>query len=164
MVKEATANISRMIQMAEVKGLSPQTISIRYDNFELIAMPVGSSGILIVLCKLDGNTSLVATTACMLEPELKKMLQQTPKTPSRPKEALKAVDEKTSHLLGDIKQALFDTVGPIAGMVYDDCLEHWTTNGQPETFRISELFNCISEEIDNPKLFSEFKEIMGNRF
>lgn len=167
MVEEAANNIGRMMQMAEVKGLDPQTMSIHYDKFDIIAMPVNSSTILLVLCEPGSNTSLVSTTARMLGPELEKMLNQVPKPekeppaarpPTKSKENQDSIDKKTSHALSSIKQALFDTVGPIADMVYDECLERWTTDNPPDVSRIFELIGCISGEIDNPELFDEFKE------
>lgn len=149
--------------MAEVKGLEPQTMFIRYDKFDIIAMPIGTDAILLILCEPGCNTALISTTACMLGPEIKKSLSnkqanvksQVSETPKNSNQTY--INKQTSHALKDIKDALFDTVGPVADMVYDECLERWTANNPPDINRIFELIGCISGEIDNPELFDEFK-------
>jgi len=168
MVNEASSSIGRMMQMAKVKGLAPQTMSIRYDKFDIIGTPMASNAILLILCDPGSNTALISTTAQMLAPEIEKLIAQTP--PSRPETLVELVpestneedqnfiDKQTSTALSQIKQALFETVGPIADMVYDDCLDRWTANNPPNVSRIFELVGCISSEIDNPDLFEEFKE------
>jgi hypothetical protein len=166
MVKEASNNIGRMMQMAAVKGLDPQTMSIRYDKFVIIAMPIDSNAILFILCEPGSNTSLITTTANMLGPEIQKALEQTPDSPVKaavPEPEEKETDQglitqQTSQALSSIKDALFDTVGPVADMVYDECIERWTASNPPNISRIFELIGCISVEIDNPDLFEEFKE------
>jgi len=168
MVDETSSSIGRMMQMARVKGLAPQTMSIRYDKFDIIGAPMSSNAILLILCDPGSNTALISTTAQMLAPEIEKLLAQGP--PSTPKPQVEFaqdpiteedpnfLDKQTSTALAQIKQALFDTVGPIADMVYDDCLDRWTANNPPSVSRIFELIGCISSEVDNPDLFEEFKE------
>ena len=168
MIKEANNNIGRMMQMAKVKGLDPQTMSIRYDKFTVIATPIDANAMLLILCDAGSNTSLVSTTAHMLAPEIKKVLDQAPKPPTKAPEIQEPVetnepdpdfiDQQTTNALSQIKQALLGTVGPVADMVYDDCLERWTAHNPPNISRIFELVGCISVEIDNPDLFEEFKE------
>ncbi len=168
MVNEASNNIGRMIQMAKVKGLTPQTMSISYDKFTIIARPINSDATLLILCDPGSNTALVSTTAQMLAPEIEKALNQAPKAPKEAPAAQEPVeqnepdpnfiDQQTTNALSQIKQALLGTVGPVADMVYDDCLERWTAHNPPNISRIFELVGCISVEIDNPDLFEEFKE------
>lgn len=167
MIEESATSIGRMMQMAAVKGLSPQTMSIRYNKFDIIGMPLENDALLLILCESGSNTSLVATTACMLGPEFEKMIIQaaqpkkqgvltTEQTPPAP--PTNTISPKTSQALEEIKQALYDTVGPIADMVFSDCLKLWTMNSPADISRIFEFIGLISTEIDNPELFDEFKE------
>lgn len=173
MINETSTSIGRMIQMAKVKGLAPQTMSIRYDKFDIIAKPIESGGTLLIICEPGSNTALISTTAQMLSPEIEKILAQEPATRKTgaekvPQPAAKAeienetapdfIDNQTSSALSQIKQALLDTVGPVADMVYEDCLERWTASSPASISRIIELVGCISSEIDNPDLFEEFKQ------
>jgi predicted regulator of Ras-like GTPase activity (Roadblock/LC7/MglB family) len=168
MAKEASNNISRMMQMAAVKGLAPKNMSIRYDRFIILTIPINEKSVLLVLCETGSNTALVATTAGMLSPELSRKLtsdtpteQSTPATatatakvsPAQQKETTKA----TNDALAQIKEALFSTVGPVADMVYEDCRQRWSEKGDEDIARIFELLACISQEIDNSDLFAEFK-------
>lgn len=161
MATDANSNIKRMMQMAKVKGLAPQTMSIRYDKFTILAIPVDEASTLLVLCEPGSNTSLVATTASMLGPEIEKKLSQPQKettasetTNSKEQEY---INSTTTKALKQIKTALFDTVGPVADMVYEDCFLHWTEEKPADVGRIFEFLACISREIDNDELFAEFK-------
>lgn len=163
MATDATGNIKRMMQMAAVKGLCPQTMSIRYDKFTILTIPVGDESSLLVVCEPGSNTSLVATTASMLRPELEKKLsqpqqEQTAPPPQAETQEQEYINSKTSNALAQVKKALFATVGPVADMVYEDCMENWTATNPADIGRILELIACISQEIDNPELFAEFKE------
>jgi predicted regulator of Ras-like GTPase activity (Roadblock/LC7/MglB family) len=162
MATDANSNIKRMMQMAKLKGLAPQTMSIRYDKFTILAIPVNEESTLLVLCEPQSNTSLITTTASILIPEIKKKLHlpqkkkgTAPKTDNS--EEAEYINSKTTDALEQIKTALFETVGPAADMVYEDCLLDWTENKPADIGRISELIACISREIDNDELFSEFK-------
>lgn len=166
MAKEASNNISRMMQMATVKGLDPQAMSICYDKFIIIAMPIGSDAALLILCEPNSNTSLVSTTATMLGPEIKKAMEKALGSEPEPPASIAVVKnveqdrttQQAAQALNTIKKALFDTIGPVADMVYDECVERWTASNPPNVSRIFELIGCISIEIDNPDLFEEFKE------
>lgn len=171
MINEASNSIGRMIRMAIVKGLAPQTMSIRYDKFDIITKPIDSDATLLIICEPGSNTALISTTAQMLSPEIEKILAQAPvaqktgaeQVPAPEPEAINEpapdfIDNQTSNALSQIKQALLDTVGPVADMVYEDCLERWTASSPASITRIIELVGCISSEIDNPDLFEEFKQ------
>lgn len=166
-IDDTATSIGRMMQMATVKGLAPQTMSIRYNKFDIIGMPLKNDAILLVLCQSGSNTSLVATTACMLGPEFEKMTIQAVETEVHAAATAnvatvapspKKISAKTTQALKEIKQALYDTVGPIADMVYSDCLDQWTTSSPADISRIFEFIGLVSTEIDNPELFDEFKE------
>ncbi len=169
MVNDVSNNMGRMMQMAAVKGLEPQTMAIRYDKFDIVAMQVESNAMLLVLCDVGSNTSLIATTASMLAPEIANALQQEPEENSTksippPDKTINAsppkewqVNIQTTQALEEIKQALLDTVGPVADLVYDECIERWTVSNPPDISRIFELIGCLSGEIDNSELFEEFK-------
>ena len=165
MAKDTSNNIKRMMQMAAIKGLSPKTMCIRYDRFTTLAVPINDETVLLVLCETGSNTALVGTTAAMLSPELERKLaaasipaaevvlaeEVTP-------EQQKHTAEETQKALVRIKEALFETVGPVADMVYEDCHQRWGESGEEDLSRIFELLACLSREIDNSDLFAEFKE------
>jgi len=131
MVIEASNNLGRMMQMVAVKGMDPQSMSIRYDKFIVIAIPVDSNANLLILCEPGSNTSLMSTTANMLGPEIKKALEQASESDTKVSISAPAKEEETDHnlftqqtsqALSSIKQALFDTVGSIADIVYNECV------------------------------------------
>ena len=157
MVNDVSNNMGRMMQMASVKGLEPQTMAIRYDKFDIVAMQIESDAMLLVLCEVGSNTSLIATTACMLAPEIVKALQQQPEEKIANSTPPPKVNTQTSQALDEIKQALLGTVGPVADLVFDECMERWTVSNPPDISRIFELIGCLSGEIDNSELFEEFK-------
>ena len=163
MAKDAANSIRRMIQMAKVKGLAPASMSIRYDKFTVLAVPVTDISLLLVLCSQDDNISLVATTASMLVPEIEKKIKQpqpeeivipAPLTPKEPE----YINAETSKALKQVKTALFETVGPIADVIYEDCFLRWTENKPADIGRIFELLACIAKDLDNDGFFAEFKD------
>ena len=167
MAMEANRHIGRMMQMAEIKGLEPQTISISFGKFLIIALSISKSFLFLILCKPGCNTSLVTTTAYMLAPELKKILDQniitieyspTDDIPEATESSLRQVSPETTQALEQIKQSLFETVGPVAEMVFDDCIEQWTEITPPDISGLSELVDYISREINSPELDKEFKK------
>ncbi len=162
MVIEAGNNLGRMMQMAEVKGLDPQSLSIRYDRFDILAVPVvDNSCILLIFCEPGSNTSLVATTAQMLRSELEHFARNPPRqevaAPPSDKEN-EYISRKTAQALDTIKGALFKTVGPLADVVYTDCFERWAAKSTVDISEISELIICISTEMNSTELVEEFKD------
>ncbi len=170
MTTDAANNVGRMLQMADIKGLDPQSVCIKYDKFNLLTMPINETVLLLTLCDPNNSTALVSTTICMLAPELDKSvvsfqqsgptgLEEPPLTSPPESVPPPEIDEqKTNDALAHIKDSLFGTVGPIADIIFDDCLEKWTSDNPADVSRISELIGYFSEEIDNPELFEEFKE------
>lgn len=162
MTTDASSNIKRMMQMAKVKGLVPKTMSIRYDKFTILAIPISEQELLLVLCEPGSNTSLVATTASMLAPEIEKKLRQPQKKESAQKNPIDTqkqehTNSKTTKALEQVKTALFETVGPVADMIYEECYLNWTANKTADIGRIFELLACVSKELDNDEFFAEFK-------
>lgn len=165
MAADVSSNVGRMMQMAGVKGMESQSIAINYDKFIILGLSLQEKALLLILCAPGSNSALAMTTARMLAPEIEKSLQQNqsqeqaPSAASTGKGAPTAaqVNEKTTQALEYLKKSLFETIGPIAEMIYDDCLERWTANNHADISRIFELVGCISTEMDNPELFQEFK-------
>lgn len=167
MAIEANRHVGRMIQMAEMTGMEPQAVFISYGKILILALSISKTFLLLILCKPGCNTSLVTTTAYMLAPELKKLLDQTMITIeylptddiSEPTESSPVqVSLETTQALEHIKQSLLETVGPVAGMVFDDCIKQWTEIDPADVSRISELVDYISMEINNPELEEDFKK------
>ncbi len=167
MISEASSFIRRMIQMAQVKELDPQSISIKYSQFDLLAMQLNPLILLITFCDPETNTPLVATTTCMLAPELIKSISNHPAKEQQGQisskndadnGALKQPDrQKTNEALKLLKKSLLETVGPFADFVYEECYEQWIGDNPADISRILEFITCLSHEIDSPELEEEFK-------
>ena len=167
MAREVEGNVRRMVQMAEMKGVEPQTISISFGTYIILALSISKTSLLLILCKPGCNTSLVTTTAYMLAPELVKIQNKTTitieysptdETPEAAEPPSGQVSLETTQALEHIKQSLFETVGPVAEMVFDDCVGQWTETYQADISRIVELVDYISTEINSQELVNEFKE------
>jgi predicted regulator of Ras-like GTPase activity (Roadblock/LC7/MglB family) len=165
MASDVSSNVGRMMQMAGVKGMESQSIAINYDKFIILALSLQNKALLLIICAPGSNSALAMTTARMLAPEIEKSLQQDPgqeqaqtaEPTGQGEPSATQVNEKTTQALDYLKQSLFETIGPIAEMIYDDCFERWTENNHADISRIFELVGCISTEMDNPDLFQEFK-------
>lgn len=163
MAVESGSKMRRMMQMAAVKGLSPQIMSIRYDKYTVLALPINDEAILLTLCGSGNDTSLIATTCVVLQPDLEKKLnaaleeKKQDQTGGAKPEAPAESNEEIEKALALIKKSLFETIGPVADMVYAECVQRWTENANADMGRMFELLACISQEIDSSELFAEFK-------
>jgi predicted regulator of Ras-like GTPase activity (Roadblock/LC7/MglB family) len=163
MAVESGSKMRRMMQMAAVKGLSPQIMSIRYDKYTVLALPINDEAILLTLCGSGNDTSLIATTCVVLQPDLEKKLnaalegKKQDQTGGAKPEAPAESNEEIEKALALIKKSLFETIGPVADMVYAECVQRWTENANADMGRMFELLACISQEIDSSELFTEFK-------
>lgn len=166
MALDVANSVNRMVQMAQVKGMKPRTISISYNKFVILTLTINPTAMLIILCTPACNTPLITTTALMLAPEIAKSLDQPPTpeekaTPTSPPEKKEnqqtPITPETAQAMEAIKQALFETVGPVADIIFDDCFSKWTTGQQGSLARILEFVGHISGEMDDPPLFQEFK-------
>lgn len=166
MAIEVNKHVRRMLQMAEMVGMDPRIVFINYRKFKIIAISLNTTFLLLILCKPGCNISLVTTTAFMLAPELIKILNQsiitiefspTDSPSESDKSSVSQVSPETADALEYIKKSLFEIVGPVAGMIFDDCIKQWTKTDLADTSRIPELIGYISMAIDNPDLDQEFK-------
>ena len=167
MAKEVAGHVRRMVQMAEMKGMEPKTISISFGKHIILALLISKMSLLLILCKPGCNTSLVTTTAYMLAPELEKTEDKTTitieysptdSTPESTEPPNGQISLETTQALEHIKQSLFETVGPVAEMVFDDCVKQWTDTYPADISNIFELIDHISTEINSPELVNDFKE------
>ena len=146
--------------------LDVKIVSFRYDRYTVIGVPLEKGAILLSVCEAKANCSLVATTASMLTGDIKKFLEAQPEEPLEEEHAEEAampelqVEEEVSKemliIFETIQDALAHAIGPVAGMVMEDTISVWRTNGPAVNERLSELIDLLIVEINDSDLSTEF--------
>ncbi len=164
--QDVGSHVVRLMQMSTMTELDVKIVSFRYDRYTVIGIPLEKGAVLLSVCEAQANCSLVATTASMLSADLKKVLEDQPAIAAEadPIEEVIAEPEPQEEALSDdilktfatIQDALARAIGPVAGMVLDDSVASWRTNGPADQERLSELIDILVGEINDDSLSAEF--------
>ncbi len=167
-LKKIGSHLIRMLDMGKMYGIEVSGSHYRFDNFTLVSTPLGLGSILLTLCEIKANCSLVATTAAMLAADLKteigKMISEDISDSLVVEEAVVETDQNLPKIapylqdyLNQIEEALAEAIGPVAEMVLHDNVETWLQKGPAEPTRLIELAELLYEEINDEALIEEFK-------
>ncbi len=149
-VQTIAHHTSRLVQMGGMVDMDIQSISLRFDTYSVITMPVDSETLVMTACGPQTNSSLVTTTFSMLAGELKNGLDK------KPAEVAQEV-VSVEPLLTQIHEALAFVIGPMADMVFDDHVDAWKKKGAAVLARLPELIEMLATEIDDDSI-GEFKQ------
>ena len=167
-------HLVRLLQMGKMVGFEVRTAKFKFDKYTVVGMSLESDSVLMTICEPDANCSLVATSAGMLVDDIRKDLSQgitlniedvkevteptaedESKTTVQEDEVL-ALDGRTLALLDQIKEELAGIIGPVAGMLMEECLDEITVNGSGIS-SVSRLVDLLASEIEDSSQASEFK-------
>lgn len=159
-------NFIRLLQMASMNKLDIKSVQFRFDRYWLIGTALHKGIVLLTVCDLQANCSLVSTTAAMLADDMREKLEQLsavqPKSTEeqffRHKEGQPDKDEEVSQqCLLEVENALAAAIGPVAKMIMSDHVHKWKTGGPSALSRLPELLELLAEEIEDPALIAEFR-------
>jgi len=166
-VQTVGMHLVRLLQMGAMAGLAISSSHFRFDRYTVIGIPLDSDSILITICDVHANCSLVATTAAMLaadmRDDLKRDLPSKTTTKADPEDATDNREEEEDDtfiqvLLDEVEQALTGAIGPVAAVVMQDYLVRWREAGPGTAARIPVLAEMLLQEIGNPELAQKFSE------
>ncbi len=158
------SHVTRLIKMSTMTELEVKVVSFRYDRYTVVSIPLDNGAILLSVCEAQANCSLVATTASMLSADIKKLLEAEAQPEPEPLEEAavpkpqveEEVSEEILTIFESIQDALAHAIGPVAGMIMEDNVAAWRTNGPAEQERLSELIDLLVVEINDSALSAEF--------
>ncbi len=161
LVQTIGIHLVRLLQMGSMSDLQVKSIHFRYDKYAVVGMPLDSGVVLMTICEAHANCSLVATTAAMLAADMREDLDQgviDTLSLSDQLEHLGSEDDAVAMqpIYTKIEEALAGAIGPIAGMIMQDHLDQWKTEGPEVTTRLSDLVSRLLAEIGDPNLAQEF--------
>ncbi len=151
-VQTIAHHTSRLVQMGGMVDMDIQSVSMRFDTYSVITMPVDGETLLMTACGPQTNSSLVTTTFSMLAGELKNGLSKKPAAPVVQEEVV-----PIEPLLDRVREALAFVVGPMADMVFDDHLDVWKKKGAAVPARLPELIEMLATEVDEDSV-AEFRK------
>jgi hypothetical protein len=167
-------NFIRLLQMAAMNKLDIKSAQFRFDRYWLIGIPLQKGIILLAICDLHANCSLVAATAVMLMADMLNELDEPFDRPQegasqesvsvRKQKGLPNDNEDIQLYFAEIENALAAAIGPVARMVMSDYVYKWIQDAPPSVSRLPELLNILAEEIEDPTLIAEFKSQLKHLF
>ena len=175
--------LARTVQMGSMAQLSFTDIEIKYNESLLLANPMASGALLIIICEPSTNQSLVKMTTGMLIKDIETSMslgstpvprkpqqtatsnsptpqQPSQKAPPAPKEA--EISAELAPILEQVKEALALAIGPIAAPVMKDSIELWATQNEPSIANIPTLAKILCEEINDVDLEKFFMAELKN--
>jgi len=166
-VQAVGIHLVRLLQMGSMAGLAISSSHFRFDRYTVIGIPLDADSILITICDVHANCSLVATTAAMLaadmRDDLKRDLSSITSTKADQEDATDTKEEEDDDtflqvLLDEVEQALTGAIGPVAAVVMQDYLVRWREAGPGTSARVPVLAEMLLREIGNPELAQKFSE------
>lgn len=160
-------NFIRLLQMAGMNNLDVKSAQFKFDRFWLIGTRLSEGVILLAICDLQANCSLVASTAQMLAEDMRREVEKdTGGKPGTVSSAGGAKDQddlpagtgdNLQKPLADIENALAAAIGPVAKMIISDYISRWRQRGPVTSERLPELLDLLAEEIEDPSLVKDFR-------
>ncbi len=170
-------HLIRLLQMGRMVDFKVRTAKFKFDTYTVVGMALEADSVLMTICEPNANCSLVATSAGMLVDDIRRDLAQgialniedvkevtdtayesetvTRDDEEQTEEAL-ALDRRTRDLFDRMKDELSGIIGPVAGMVMDECIEEVTVNGSGIS-SVSKLVNLLAAEIEDSSQAADFK-------
>ncbi len=163
-VQTVGIHLVRLLQMGSMAGLAISSSLFRFDRYTVIGIPLDADSILMTICDVQANCSLVATTAAMLATDLRDELKRDLSTPTHTEydqeDAGSEQEDDTfiQVLLDEVEHALAGAIGPVAAVVMQDYLTRWRQAGPGTSARVPELATMLMQEIGNPELAQKFSQ------
>jgi len=157
-IKVTGTLLARSKQMAHMAKLNLEAIDIRYNESMIVARPLNPDTVLVTICEPGTNRSLLDMSINLVVNDIRALLssgQQETAGPARPKPA---AGTSLRPVIAKIKEALADSIGPIAAPVLDDCLKKWSSQGPQSKERLADLAWMLCQEIDDENLETNFME------
>jgi len=153
-------HLVRLVQMGEMAGLGIQSSHFRFDRYTLIGIPLDEDSILVTICDVQANSSLVTSAATMLIQDMQTGSANEQAAQAGEQHEHAGEDDETflHTLYEEIEQVLAAVMGPVSILVMNDCLERWRQAGPAIADRIPELIDMLVLEIDSPELASDFQQ------
>jgi hypothetical protein len=155
-------NFIRLLQMAALNKLDVKSAQFRFDKYWLVGIPLQKGVILLTICDLQANCSLVASTAAMLVEDMRDEITKPSKKQLH--DLSEFGDEDIQKYLAEIENAFAAAIGPVAKMIISDYVYKWIQNGPPSVSRLPELLNSVAQEIEDSTLIEEFRSRLQHLF
>ncbi|PID74473.1 MAG: hypothetical protein CSA20_05020 [Deltaproteobacteria bacterium] len=157
----------RMLKMGQINNLGPGECQFHFARCSVIGRSLTSRAVFLAVCDTDTNLSLIAATATLLAPDMREHLSRkdlSDRIESKDSrrftvpEDNEAIDDEIRAFLSQIKKALAETIGPVAGMLLRDAVRQWQQEAVPDKSGFDRLLAIVSSEIGDTALRLEFRQ------
>ncbi|MBI4911260.1 MAG: hypothetical protein HY823_00845 [Acidobacteria bacterium] len=172
-------------QLSKVHAAGAMTLQevsdvvLAYDESTVMARPIAEKAWLVLLGAPDLNVHLATLTVNLLMDDLKSFLESPaaqerarpqaleapapgPATGARAPLTPRDLMERGSlapALLG-MQSALAKVMGPMAKIVFTECLEKWLQLNEPSKDNLGSLLNLVLREIDDPEKAARYRNMV----
>jgi len=169
----ATSTCENLAGLEEITGGVKMT-DFRYQNGRVVVKPFGY-GFLFIVCESTINMQLLTITLNVAMKKIEKFFKETvvPVTTSIPlAKPFAQPQAPLNHLpvqniiemgplssqLQFIQSGLAKYLGPMAAIIFPECVEKWLQKHQPIKEELSYLVEIAIQEIDTPTKATEFRQ------
>jgi len=169
MLSSAVAALSENLSGLDDMTGGVKLTDFRYQNGRIIVKPI-DGGCLVLLCETTINLQLLTISLNVAIKKLEKLLKfgsaptPTAIAQAQPSSgggaAAQELIEKSqiAPQLQGLQSALAKFLGPMAKIIFIECVEKWVQVHQPVKAALPQLVNIVVKEIDDPAKGEEFRQ------
>ncbi len=142
-------------------------ITLQFDELVVVARQLEKGRLLFAICDPTFNHNLLTMSFNLLQEEfnLGNFVEDTTAAPPTEEKRSEvstegAISEPLQNLLDEMKGLLGKILGPMAGFIFDEVVENWTTQGAPDFSRIEELIEQLNQEIADQGKIDQYRQLM----
>jgi predicted regulator of Ras-like GTPase activity (Roadblock/LC7/MglB family) len=171
MLTAAVTTVSEKLSGLEDPTGGVKTIDFRFQNGRILIKPV-DGGCLVILCEGTINLQTLIITLNVAVKQVEKNLK-TPGSVSQPRQAAVTATATSggtvspqdliekgplSGYLQGMQVTLAKFMGPMAKIIFLDCVEIWLRDQQPVKAALPQLVDIVAAEIGDPAKMSEYRQ------
>lgn len=141
-------------------------ISIFYDEAVIVAKLLKNNLLLFSICDPGFNQNLLAISFNLLQEEAGTTADSEPVEPTAQQPVQSATKQPDIHsvplsnLLPEMKAQLGKILGPMAGFIFEEAVDSWKEQTDPDKVRIEGLIELLNQEISIPKKITQYRELI----
>jgi predicted regulator of Ras-like GTPase activity (Roadblock/LC7/MglB family) len=170
MLRSVVAAISEnMPSLEEVTG-GMKMADFAFQNGRIVVKPVAGD-FLVILCESKINLQVLAISLNVASVKFSKIIKTVSSVPPQgsaaPVQASSASAVPSRELfengplsaqLQGMQTALAKFMGPMAKIIFSECLDSWLQTHQPVKAALPQLVDIVAKEIDDPAKESEYRQ------
>ena len=152
--------LTKLVTAGRMSFSDINDLSLHYDESVLIARELSKGLLVFTVCDPSFNQNLLTMSLNLLQEELREQPQAAVSTPVAASVAAPTaeISADLEAVLNELQGALTKVLGPMAGIIFDECRQQWALQGGSAE-RLPALVELLSVEISDPEKISVFESM-----